>query len=67
VILLAAAVEGFLKTELGWPARLLLGAAALAFIIPDVVHALIGGALVAAGFAVNRLAPRRIDRAARGK
>lgn len=68
VILLAAAVEGFLKVELGWPARVLLGAAALAFIVPDVVHALVGAALAASGFAVNRLAPRRrIDPAVRGK
>jgi TRAP transporter 4TM/12TM fusion protein len=64
VILLAAAVEGFFKTELGWPARVLLGGAALAFIVPDVTHAFVGGALTAGGFAVNRfIRPgRRVDR-----
>jgi TRAP transporter 4TM/12TM fusion protein len=61
VILLAAAVEGFLKTELGWPARVLLGAAALAFIVPDPWHAAVGCAFIGGAIAANhfyRPAPR---------
>lgn len=56
VILLAAAVEGFFRTELGKPARLLFGGAAITFIVPDPVHGAVGLALVAAGLVVNRLA-----------
>jgi TRAP transporter 4TM/12TM fusion protein len=56
VILLASAAEGWLRGPLAWHARILLAAAALAFIAPGVRAALIAVALTAAGFGFNWLA-----------
>jgi TRAP transporter 4TM/12TM fusion protein len=55
VILLASVVEGWLRGPLAWHARILLGAAALAFITPGITAALVAIALTVAGFGLNYL------------
>jgi TRAP transporter 4TM/12TM fusion protein len=62
VVFLAAALEGWLRGPLAWPARLLLGAAALALIAPGVIAALLGIGLAAAALLVNWVAQRALPR-----
>lgn len=55
MITLGIALEGWLKGEVGWPARTVIGAAALLLLRLEPTVSLIGLAVLAAGLALHFL------------
>ena len=67
VVALGLALEGWLKGEIGWPARALIGAAALLLLWLEPTVTLIGLAVLAAGLALHFVTRRPPDEPSGGE